>query len=103
MEKTTYVYDDNGNVKKISTEGNAIMEYTYNKANLPEKLYFTSGGTESNNWDIKGSAFSDSDKRVTITSAIEHHAVLNACVSIERLGYPVAYLSIQRKLYHWKR
>lgn len=60
---------------------------------LPEEIYFTSGGTESDNWAIKGSAFSDPNKCVTITSAIEHHAVLNACASIERLGYPVAYLS----------
>ena len=60
---------------------------------LPEEIYFTSGGTESDNWAIKGSAISDADKRATITSAIEHHAVLNACKAIERLGYPVAYLS----------
>lgn len=60
---------------------------------LPEEIFFTSGGTESDNWAIKGSAFSDSDKCATITSAIEHHAVLNACKAIERLGYPVAYLS----------
>ena len=59
---------------------------------LPEEIYFTSGGTESDNWAIKGSAFSDPDKRAIITSAIEHHAVLNACASIEQLGYPVAYL-----------
>ena len=59
---------------------------------LPEEIYFTSGGTESNNWAIKGSAFSDPDKRVMITSTIEHHAVLHACESIERLGYPVVYL-----------
>lgn len=59
---------------------------------LPEEIYFTSGGTESDNWAIKGSAFSDPGKRATITSAIEHHAVLNACASIEQLGYPVTYL-----------
>ena len=59
---------------------------------LPEEIYFTSGGTESDNWAIKSSAFSDLDKRATITSAIEHHAVLNACAAIERLGCPVAYL-----------
>ena len=59
---------------------------------LPEEIYFTSGGTESDNWVIKGSAFNDPEKRATITSAIEHHAVLNACAAIERLGYPVAYV-----------
>ncbi len=60
----------------------------------PEEIYFTSGGTESDNWAIKGSAFADERKRATITSQIEHHAVLNACAAIERLGYPVAYLPV---------
>ena len=59
---------------------------------LPEEIYFTSGGTESNNWVIKSSAFSDPEKRATITSAFEHHAVLRSCAAIERLGYPVAYM-----------
>ena len=61
---------------------------------LPEEIYFTSGGTESNNWVIKSSALSDSRKRPMITSQIEHHALLNACTSIERLGYPVEYLPV---------
>lgn len=59
---------------------------------LPEEVFFTSGGTESDNWAIKGSAFSDPDKRATITSAFEHHALLHSCEAIERLGFPVAYL-----------
>lgn len=58
----------------------------------PDEIFFTSGGTESDNWAIKGAAFADLDKRATITSAFEHHAVLNSCSAIERLGYPVAYL-----------
>lgn len=58
----------------------------------PEEIFFTSGGTESDNWAIKGSAFADLEKRATITSAFEHHAVLHSCAAIERLGYPVAYL-----------
>lgn len=57
-----------------------------------EEIYFTSGGTESDNWAIKGSAFGDAEKRDTITSAIEHHAVLRACQAIERLTYPVTYM-----------
>lgn len=59
----------------------------------PEEIFFTSGGTESDNWAIKGSAFCDAEKRETITSAIEHHAILNSCALIERLGYPVTYLA----------
>lgn len=63
----------------------------------PEEIYFTSGGTESDNWVIKGSAFSDPLKRATITSSIEHHAILHACADIERLGYPVAYLPVNTR------
>jgi len=60
---------------------------------LPEEIFFTSGGTESDNWAIKGPALADLDKkRATITSAFEHHAILHSCEAIERLGYPVAYL-----------
>lgn len=59
---------------------------------LPEEIYFTSGGTESDNWVIKSSALSDPEKRATITSAFEHHAILRSCATIERLGYPVAYM-----------
>ncbi len=60
---------------------------------LPEEIYFTSGGTESDNWAIKGNAFSNNEKtRVLITSTIEHHAILHACKAVEKLGYPVAYV-----------
>lgn len=59
---------------------------------LPEEIFFTSGGTESDNWVIKSSAFSDSQKRAMITSEFEHRAVLNSCAAIERLGFPVAYM-----------
>lgn len=59
---------------------------------LPEEIYFTSGGTESDNWAIKSSAFSDPDYRETVTSAFEHKAILSSCTTIERLGYPVSYV-----------
>ena len=61
---------------------------------LPEEIYFTSGGTESNNWVIKSSALSDPRKRPMITSEIEHHALLHSCAAIERSGYPVVYLPV---------
>lgn len=62
----------------------------------PEEIFFTSGGTESDNWAIKGTAFSDSAKHAFITSAIEHHAILRPCADIERMGYPVSYLPVDR-------
>jgi len=58
----------------------------------PEEIFFTSGGTESDNWAIKGSALSNTCKYATVTSAFEHHAVLHPCEALERLGYPVAYM-----------
>lgn len=58
----------------------------------PEEIIFTSGGSESDNWAIKGAALADQQHRATVTSEFEHHAVLNSCAAIERLGYPVAYM-----------
>ena len=77
--------------KKALAEARASIAACINAE--PEEIFFTSGGTESDNWAIKGSAFSDPEHKATITSAIEHHAVLHACEAIERLGYPVSYLS----------
>ena len=59
-----------------------------------EQIFFTSGGTESDNWAIKGFALSDYDYRAVLTSQIEHHAILNSCYAIERLRHPVAYLPV---------
>lgn len=60
----------------------------------PEEIFFTSGGTESDNWAIKGVAFGFDRKKAIITSCVEHHAVLRSCEFLERLGYPVVYLSV---------
>lgn len=59
----------------------------------PEEIYFTSGGTESDNWAIKGMT-RYGDERAIITTQIEHHAILNACAAVERLGFPIAYLPV---------
>ena len=65
----------------------------------PEEIFFTSGGTESDNWAIKGSALLNARKHATITSAFEHHAVLHPCEVIERCGYPVTYMWPTREGY----
>jgi cysteine desulfurase len=59
---------------------------------LPEEIYFTSGGMESDNWAVKGSAFGDQQYCTTITSAFEHHAILRACKTIEKLHWLVIYM-----------
>lgn len=59
---------------------------------LPEEIFFTSGGTESDNWAIKGAAFLNGQRRSTITTSFEHHAILHSCKAIEQQGYPIVYL-----------
>lgn len=62
---------------------------------MPEEIYFTSGGSESDNWAIKNIAGAKKKQgRHIITSKIEHHAVLRSCQYLEQLGYQVTYLDV---------
>lgn len=67
---------------------------------FPDEIYFTSGGTESDNWAIKEGSVNDGK---IITSQIEHHAVLNSCKSMEEQGKKVVYLSVNKEGYIEKR
>ncbi len=64
----------------------------------PEEIIFTSGGTESNNFAIKSIAFNNKDrgKHIIITK-IEHDCVLNACKWLEKQGFEVAYLDVDKE------
>ncbi|MFA5676226.1 MAG: cysteine desulfurase family protein [Christensenellales bacterium] len=69
----------------------AVMSGVLNAC--PDEIYFTSGGTESNNWAIRGITAGYTRGRI-ITSQIEHPAVLNTCKELQKKGFDVVYLPV---------
>ncbi len=98
-----YFTDAFGNPSSIHSYGQevkgSIEEARVKVANLinarDEEIIFTSGGTEADNFALKGVAFANENKgNHIITSSIEHHAVIEPCKFLERRGFSVTYLPV---------
>lgn len=93
-------YGNAGSIYKLGSESKkAIIQAKKTIAATlgaePNEIYFTAGGTESDNWAIKAvyEAYADKGKHI-ITSKIEHHAVLYTCEYLEKRGAEVTYLDV---------
>lgn len=85
-------YFFSSSVKKALNESREVIAECIG-AN-PDEIYFTSGGTESNNWALKGFVLANAKRSHIITSEIEHHAILNSCLKIEKLGHSLSCLPV---------
>lgn len=87
------VYSLASNSKKVLNTSREIIADTLGaKSN---EIYFTAGGSEADNWAVKGIAQAYKDKgNHIITTKIEHHAILHTCEYLEKNGYEVTYLDV---------
>ncbi len=91
-----------GNASSVHTAGREAKRALENarrqvmkalNAAAPQEIYFTAGGSESDNWAIKGVALARGRGHI-ITTSIEHHAVLHTCQWLEKQGFEVTYLPV---------
>ena len=102
-EMEPYFYEKYANPSgtyDISVENKEVVQKVREKiaralGAKPGEIFFTSGGSESDNWAIKGVALANMDKgRHIITTKIEHHAITNTCKYLEKYGYEITYLDV---------
>ena len=98
-----YLMDEYGNASTAYGMGqraqkameDAREKIAYRLDAHPEEIFFTSGGSESDNWVVKNVAGAKKEQgKHIITSQIEHHAILRSCEYLESLGYDVIYLPV---------
>ena len=97
------IYSNPSAVYSFAGEGKKAVDHARKQAagligaNV-EEIYFTGGGSESDNWALKAAAEAYSSKgKHIITSKIEHHAILHTCEYLEKQGYEVTYLDVDEE------
>ena len=87
------IYSISSENKKAITDAREVIAKTINTT--PENIYFTAGGTESDNWALKATADAYASKgKHIITTKIEHHAILHTCEYLETKGFEITYLDV---------
>ena len=99
-----YLRENFGNpssIYRMGREAQAAIEDSRKKIAealgcLPTEIFFTSGGSESDNWAIRGTCerLAAKGKKHIVTTAFEHHAVLHTCEALEKQGFEVTYLPV---------
>ena len=102
-EMLPYLTEDYGNPSSVYSLGSkskrAVEDAREKVAKViganKREIFFTGGGSEADNWAIKGVAYANSSKgNHIITTKIEHHAILHACEYLEKKGFDVTYLDV---------
>lgn len=97
-------YGNASSIYKLGRDAQKAVEESREKVAAalgadPKEIFFTSCGSESDNWAIKGTAelMAKKGKKHIITSVFEHHAVLHTCEYLEKHGYEVTYIPVSDK------
>lgn len=105
-EMMPYFKEDYGNASSLHMQGTKAKSALENSRRIiaksinskSEEIYFTSGGTESNNWALKGLFWKNyPEKNHIITTEIEHDCILNTCKWLESQGAKITYLKVDKE------
>lgn len=101
MPYLTESYGNPSSIYKLGRDSKRAIETAREKCAAalgctPSEIYFTGGGSESDNWAVTGTAhkLAPTGKKHIITTAVEHHAILHTCAALEKEGFEVTYLPV---------